>query len=70
MVRGFPDSPPYAVVVVELEEGSRVVSGLRMRPKDAREGPRAFKEKRNPDSWKKLLAAMQSLTKSKSLTRS
>jgi uncharacterized OB-fold protein len=29
LVRGFPEPVPYAVVVVELEEGVRMVSGLR-----------------------------------------
>jgi uncharacterized OB-fold protein len=29
LVRGFPDPVPYAVIVVELEEGVRMVSGLR-----------------------------------------
>ena len=29
MGKEFPDDPPYAVLVVELEEGVRMVSGLR-----------------------------------------
>jgi uncharacterized OB-fold protein len=29
LVRGFPEAVPYAVVVVELEEGVRMVAGLR-----------------------------------------
>jgi uncharacterized OB-fold protein len=29
LLRGFPESVPYAVIVVELEEGVRMVSGLR-----------------------------------------
>jgi len=29
LVRGFPDALPYAVIIVELEEGVRMVSGLR-----------------------------------------
>lgn len=29
LVRDFPDPVPYAVVVVELEEGVRMVSGIR-----------------------------------------
>jgi len=29
LVRNFPEDVPYAVVVVELEEGVRMVSGLR-----------------------------------------
>ena len=29
LVRGFPEPVPYAIVVVELEEGVRMVSGLR-----------------------------------------
>ena len=28
-MRGFPEPVPYAVVVVELDEGVRMVSGLR-----------------------------------------
>lgn len=29
LIRNFPEPVPYAVIVVELEEGVRVVSGLR-----------------------------------------
>ena len=35
LMRDFPDPVPYAVLVVELEEGVRMVSGLRdLAPKD------------------------------------
>jgi uncharacterized OB-fold protein len=41
LVRNFPEAVPYAVVVVELEEGVRMVAGLRgMAPSElALDGP-------------------------------
>jgi uncharacterized OB-fold protein len=36
-IEGFPEAVPYAVIVVELEEGVRMVSGLRgMEPAELR----------------------------------